>query len=217
VALALLDDDGSPVASGEVGRVHLRSGAVMRGYWADRTTPPSAAGGEAEQLIDHEATAAVRSSDGWIRTGDFGRLDDRGNLTLAGRDNELYIRGGYNVLPAEVEAVLAAHPAVRAVAVLGAPDTVLGEVGVAFVVLQGGPGTEPTPDLAELRRHCGAQLADYKAPDALVVLDALPLTPMMKVDRRALGPQAAEAAANRPRSPKSHQSQKKERRQKEHL
>jgi acyl-CoA synthetase (AMP-forming)/AMP-acid ligase II len=94
----------------------------------------------------------------------------------------MYIRGGYNVYPAEVERVLSEHPAVADVAVVGVPDRVLGEIGVAFVV----PGAETPPALDELRAHCRKALADYKAPDRLELVDALPLTSMGKVDKRAL-------------------------------
>ncbi|MDA8366999.1 MAG: hypothetical protein M0Z62_08590, partial [Actinomycetota bacterium] len=125
-------------------------------------------------------------------TGDFGRLDGSGNLCLVGRANELYIRGGYNVYPAEVEPVVTTHPPIAEAAVVGVPDPVLGEIGVAFVVLAGGgdgggsPPGDPDHLLAEVRAAVGEALADYKAPDRLVVVDALPLTSMMKVDKRAL-------------------------------
>ena len=85
------------------------------------------------------------ADDGWLTTGDFGFVGDDGYLHLVGRANELYIRGGYNVYPAEVEAVLGALPAVDQVAVVGAPDPVLGEIGVAFVVPAAGGGARPGP------------------------------------------------------------------------
>ncbi len=128
-----------------------------------------------------------------MTTGDFGRLTPEGNLQLSGRAHERYIRGGYNVYPAEVEEVLAGHPAVARVAVCGVPDDVLGEVGVAVVVAA--PGS--APDLDALRAHCRGLLADYKAPDALVVVEELPLTPMMKVDPVRLGALAEQGAATR--------------------
>jgi acyl-CoA synthetase (AMP-forming)/AMP-acid ligase II len=108
---------------------------------------------------------------------------------LVGRRDEMYVRGGYNVYPAEVEAVLGSHPLVARVAVVGVPDPVLGEVGLAAVVA---PGTAPT--LEDLRSWCRARVADYKAPDRLVVVEELPLTAMLKIDKgaltRALGPAA---------------------------
>ncbi|HEY4927663.1 MAG TPA: class I adenylate-forming enzyme family protein [Acidimicrobiales bacterium] len=187
VELRLAGDDGAAVGTGEVGRVRLRSGAVMRGYWGGPPTGPGAAG----LVFDEAATDPVLADDGWLTTGDFGFLDDEGRLHLVGRANELYIRGGYNVYPAEVEAALGDHPGLDQVAVVGAPDPVLGEVGVAFVVPA--PGTDPDPVdlLSGLRKMAAQTLADYKAPDRVVVVDRLPLTSMMKVDKRVLADRAA--------------------------
>jgi acyl-CoA synthetase (AMP-forming)/AMP-acid ligase II len=186
VALAIAGDDERPVPIGEVGRVRLRSAAVMRGYWGGPPIGPGASG----VVYDQAATRSVLGHDGWLTTGDFGFLDDAGCLHLVGRANELYIRGGYNVYPAEVEGVLGGHPAVAQVAVVGAPDPVLGEVGVAFVVLEPDAAPDERGLLAELRAATGAVLADYKAPDRLVVVDDLPMTSMMKVDKRALADRA---------------------------
>ncbi|MBU6330595.1 MAG: AMP-binding protein [Acidobacteria bacterium] len=157
----------------EVGTVCLRSRAMMRGYWREP-----------------ELTAAAIDADGWLLTGDLGFLDAAGNLHLAGRSTEMYIRGGYNVYPIEVENHLGQHPAVDRVAVLGTAAPVLGEIGVAFVV-----PADPSvpPSLEDLRVWCTEQLASYKAPDALVLVDELPLTAMSKVDKRALAPAAAAA------------------------
>jgi acyl-CoA synthetase (AMP-forming)/AMP-acid ligase II len=189
VELAIVDDAGVPVAAGSIGRVMLRSPAVMRGYWGRGP----GRGRSLTELIDADATASVLAADGWLSTGDFGLLTPEGNLQLAGRAHERYIRGGYNVYPAEVEEALASHPAVARVAVVGAPDDVLGEIGVAVVVAA--PGQ--VPELAALRAHCTGQLSDYKAPDALVVVDELPLTPMMKVDPVRLADLATRAAEER--------------------
>jgi acyl-CoA synthetase (AMP-forming)/AMP-acid ligase II len=187
--LAIVDDEGRAVPDGEVGRVLLRSAAVMRGYWGQGP----GRGRPASELIDAEATADVLASDGWLTTGDFGLRTESGNLQLAGRAHERYIRGGYNVYPSEVEEVLATHPSVAKVAVIGAADDVLGEVGVAVVVAQAGA----QPDLTELRAHCARSLSDYKAPDALVVVEEIPLTPMMKVDPLRLADLAEGGAAER--------------------
>lgn len=193
VELSLVDGTGRPVAAGEVGRVRLRSAAVMRGYWAG---PPAAPG--AGVTYDRRATEAVLAADGWLTTGDSGRIAEGGHLQLVGRSGDRYLRGGYNVYPAEVEGVLSAHPAVEQVAVVGAPDPVLGEIGVVFVVPVPGRRVDTPADqaglLAELRAGVAATLADYKAPDRLVVVDALPLTSMMKIDKRALAEQAAALA-----------------------
>lgn len=175
VEMELRADDGrGPVVEiDEVGTVCLRSRAMFRGYWREP-----------------ELTAAAIDSDGWLLTGDLGRIDDRGDLRLAGRNTEMYIRGGYNVYPVEVENRLGLHPTVDRVAVVGTAAPVLGEIGVAFVV----PVAGATPTLDDLRSWCKEQLADYKAPDCVVLLDELPLTPMSKIDKRALAPAAAQAA-----------------------
>jgi acyl-CoA synthetase (AMP-forming)/AMP-acid ligase II len=187
--LAIVDDVGAPVPDGVVGRVMLRSAATMRGYWARGP----GRGRTIEELIDAEATATVLAPDGWLTTGDFGRLTPEGNLQLSGRAHERYIRGGYNVYPAEVEDALSSHPAVARVAVVGVPDDVLGEVGVAVVVPEAGA----VPELGSLRQHCAGLLSDYKAPDALVVVDDLPLTPLMKVDLTRLSTVAEQGAEER--------------------
>jgi acyl-CoA synthetase (AMP-forming)/AMP-acid ligase II len=172
VELELRNESGVAVDHGEVGRIHLRAACVMRGYWREP-----------------QLTAEVLDADGWLRSSDLGRLDEEGNLVLVGRVGEMYIRGGYNVYPLEVEHVLAEHPAVRQAAVVGVATPVIGEIGVAFVVLE--PGVA-APTVDDLRAWCRSQLADYKAPDEVVVLDALPLTPMMKVDKVALRERLAE-------------------------
>ncbi len=179
VELEVVDDDGQVVATGDVGRVRLRSGAVMRGYVGNLG---------AGEIIDAAATAAVRDDAGWITTGDLGWVGSDGNLRLVGRVAEMYIRGGYNVYPAEVEAVLGGHRGVGEVAVVGVADPVLGEIGAAVIVPV--PGV-PAPELGELRALCATRLADYKAPDRLVVVDQLPLTAMAKVDKRELSARLA--------------------------
>ena len=189
VELAIVDDEGKPVPQGSIGRVLLRSAATMRGYWGHGP----GRGRRVDQLIDATATATVLDDDRWLTTGDFGRLTAAGNLQLSGRAHERYIRGGYNVYPAEVEETLSSHPAVARAAVVGVHDDVLGEIGVAVVVAEAGAA----PELDQLRAHCARALSDYKAPDALVVVDELPLTPMMKVDPVRLAALAAPAAAER--------------------
>jgi acyl-CoA synthetase (AMP-forming)/AMP-acid ligase II len=157
--------DGVALPSDAVGELWLRSGAVMAGYWDDP-----------------EATAATLCQ-GWLRTGDLGSVDATGCVTLHGRLSDLYIRGGYNVFPNEVAAVLSTHPAVAEVTIAPRPDPVLGEIGVAVVV-----PTDPAapPTLEDLRAHAAPTLARFKLPEAVVVVRALPLTAMQKVDRAAL-------------------------------
>jgi acyl-CoA synthetase (AMP-forming)/AMP-acid ligase II len=166
VELALRDEDGRDVAPGAIGEVCLRSPAVMSGYWHD-----------------DEQTAVAFTVDRFVRTGDLGWVDDRGRLRLVGRAKEMYVRGGYNVYPVEVEAVLSKHADVAAVAVVPRVDDVMGEIGVAVVV-----AADPTRPLSlvELREFAASELAAYKLPEALHAVDALPLTAGEKVDRRAL-------------------------------
>jgi acyl-CoA synthetase (AMP-forming)/AMP-acid ligase II len=194
VSMMVADDDGRPLPVGQVGTVRLRSDAVMRGYWGGPPTGPGIGG----VVFDAASTGAVLADDGWLTTGDFGTVDPAGYLHLVGRANELYIRGGYNVYPAEVERVLGGHPSVDQVAVVGTPDPVLGEIGVAFVVPADGVAVDDAALLAELRSAARSSLADYKAPDRVVVTERLPLTSMMKVDKRALADQAALLAAPSP-------------------
>ncbi|GAC1518102.1 MAG: FadD3 family acyl-CoA ligase [Acidimicrobiales bacterium] len=153
--------DGDPI-----GEVLVRSRAAMRRYWNDP-----------------ERTAEVIDADGWVHTGDLGRIDQRGNLVLAGRRVEMFTRGGYNVYPAEVEAAIGEHPGVARVAVVGMPDPVLGSIGVAVVV----PAVPTSPPSeSALRAWCLERLANYKAPDRVVIVEDLPVTSMLKVDKRAL-------------------------------
>jgi acyl-CoA synthetase (AMP-forming)/AMP-acid ligase II len=165
IEVSVRDDDGRPVAGGEVGELWLRSPTQMSGYWRDP-----------------EGTAAA-IVDGWLRTGDLARIDERGLVRLAGRRKEMFIRGGYNVYPAEVEAALAAHPGVADVAVVPRPDPVMGEIGVA-VVVPADPAAPPT--LADVRAFLAGRIAAWKQPEAVRVVADLPLTPMQKLDRRAL-------------------------------
>jgi acyl-CoA synthetase (AMP-forming)/AMP-acid ligase II len=164
-SVRLVDDDGRPAPAGGVGRIQIHGPCVMGGYWRDAAQ-----------------TAAVLGADGWLSSGDLGRFDDSGNLVLAGRAGDMYIRGGYNVYPLEVENVLAEHPSVAGAAVIGVPMPTIGEIGVAYVVPS--PRTQPAAD--DLRRWVRSLLADYKAPDEVVCIDALPLTPVGKVDKLAL-------------------------------
>lgn len=163
VAVRVTDEAGHSVPVGEVGRVRVLSDCVMRGYWREP-----------------ELTAAAFDEDDYLISGDLGRFTPEGNLQLVGRTGDLYIRGGFNVYPLEVENVLADHPRVRQVAVVGEPTPVIGETGVAFVV-PADPAAPPTLD--DLRVWSKARLADYKAPDRLVLLEELPTTAMQKTDR----------------------------------
>jgi acyl-CoA synthetase (AMP-forming)/AMP-acid ligase II len=166
VELRIVDDDRCPVPAGTSGEVLIRSPATMRGYWRDP-----------------EATAATIDAEGWIQTGDLGFLDSDGYLHLRGRESEMFIRGGYNVYPSEVEDLLARHPKVARAAVVGVPDAVFGEIGWAFVVPR--DAADP-PRLQDLRAHVGAELASFKRPDGLTILEEMPVTAMFKVDKKTL-------------------------------
>lgn len=172
IDLEIRDADGRRLPPGETGEVCLRSAAVMCGYWHDP-----------------EATAATLR-DGWLHTGDLGLIDPDGCLRLAGRSKEMFIRGGYNVFPMEVESVLSAHPEVSEIAIVPRPDAVMGEIGVAVVVPRdaGAP-----PSLEALRSFATGQIATWKLPEDIRVVDALPLTAMQKLDRRTLAAIEAES------------------------
>ena len=148
----------------ESGEILVRSAYLMDGYFDD----PAATG------------AALR--DGWFHTGDLGDLDDEGYLQVVGRIKEVIRTGGESVAPAEVEAVLAAHPCVAEVAVVGIPDSQWGEIVCAVVVPA--PGT--TPSLPDLQKHCEGQLAGFKKPRRLELAEALPRTPATGQVQRTL-------------------------------
>jgi acyl-CoA synthetase (AMP-forming)/AMP-acid ligase II len=154
------------LADGEEGEVCLRSPAAMVEYHQDP-----------------EGTKEAFTDDGAVRTGDVGYVDEQGRLRLVGRSKERYVRGGYNVYPAEVEQVLAEHPAVAEVAVAPRPDDVMGEVGIAVVVPVAG---SDAPTVDELHAFAGDRLARYKLPAEVVPADRLPLTAAEKLDRAAL-------------------------------
>ena len=153
-------DGDRDVAVGEPGEVVLRGPSVMAGY-----------------LDDPEATAAALSADGWLRTGDLGVLDERGNLRIVGRSKDMFIVGGFNAYPAEIENALLRHPDVQQAAVIGIPDERLGEVGMAFVVTRSG---DPAGGAAILA-WCRDEMANYKVPRAIEIVDALPVNATGKV------------------------------------
>ena len=157
--------NGEVLDVGAVGEMWLRTPSAMSGYWGDPA-------GTATTLVD-----------GWLRTGDLATVDPTGCHRLAGRVSEMFIRGGYNVYPLEVEAVLGTHPGIDQVAVVPRPDDVLGEVGVA-VVVPTNPDEAPTLD--QIIAHGRADLSSYKLPAAVRIVDRLPLNSGDKLDRRAL-------------------------------
>ncbi len=163
--LRLVDETGGAVRPGRPGEICLRGPSIMAGY-----------------LDDPDATAAVLTPEGWLRTGDLGVMGSDGNLRVVGRTKDMFVVGGFNAYPAEIENVLLGHPAVRQAAVIGVPEERLGEVGMAFVVAS--PGAEPTGD--ELMAWCRERLANYKVPRRLELVDTLPLNATGKVDKESL-------------------------------
>jgi acyl-CoA synthetase (AMP-forming)/AMP-acid ligase II len=138
-------------------------------------------------LDDPAATRQAIDSGGWLHTGDVGRLDDAGNLTVTDRLKDMYICGGFNVYPAEVEQVLARLGGVAESAVIGVPDQRLGEVGKAFVVTR--PGLQMTE--AEVIAHCRERLANFKVPRRVEFRSALPRNPSGKTLKRLLREESA--------------------------
>jgi acyl-CoA synthetase (AMP-forming)/AMP-acid ligase II len=166
VELSVVDPaSGAELPAGEVGEILVRSPAMMRGYWRDP-----------------ELTATVVDADGWLHTGDLATLDDRGCARIVGRIKDMFIVGGFNAYPAEIENSLLRHPDVQQVAVIGVPDERLGEVGMAFVVVA--PDASVTPD--ELIAWSRETMANYKVPRAVEVVDELPLNATGKVVKDVL-------------------------------
>ncbi|MDZ5650212.1 long-chain fatty acid--CoA ligase [Nitrospirillum sp. BR 11828] len=157
------DAQGRDVPPGQVGELWVKGAAVTPGYWRQPA-----------------ATAAAFTEDGWLRTGDLVRQDDDGYYYPAGRLKEMFISGGENVYPVEVENALLRHPGVLEVAVVAMPDAVWGEVGQAHVRVQ--PGT----DVDSLARHCRALLAGYKVPRHFVLVDDFPRTAAGKIQKHRL-------------------------------
>jgi fatty-acyl-CoA synthase len=161
----LLDADGNEVSNGQVGELCLRGPHVCKGYW---NNPP--------------ATAAAIDGDGWFHTSDLARCDEEGFFSIVGRSKDMFITGGVNVYPAEIEAELLKCPGVRDAALVGVPHAKWGEVGVAFVV----PTGSPIPSAAEITDLLACKLAKYKLPRDFVFVDALPRTPYGKVVKTQL-------------------------------
>ncbi len=167
VEVRIVDADGNEVATGEAGEIVVRGYNVMSGYFHDP-----------------EATAAAIDPEGWLHTGDVGFLDAGGNLAITDRLKDMYVSGGFNVYPAEVEAVLRRHPSVGQVAVVGVPDHRMGEVGLAVVVAA--PGADVTALGDDLPAFAKEQLANFKVPRRVEVVDVLPTNASGKVLKREL-------------------------------
>ncbi len=160
IELRCVNPENQPVASGESGEIVVRGYNVMQGY-----------------LDDAEATRETIDADGWLHTGDIGILDPRGYLKITDRLKDMYIAGGFNCYPAEIERVLAAHPSIAQVAIVGVPDERLGEVGKAFLVLRPNQQLDKTEFIA----WCKERVANYKVPRYVEAVESLPTNPSGKV------------------------------------
>jgi long-chain acyl-CoA synthetase len=165
VEVVILDDGGRVLETGHIGEVAVRSAAVMAGYWHQP-----------------EATAEVMVGEGWLRTGDIGRMDADGYVFLLDRTKDVIISGGENIYPAEIENAIFGHPDVADVAVIGVPSERWGEEVMALVVPR--PGT--APDLDSIARWARTRVAGFKVPKRLSLVAELPRNAGNKVLRRIL-------------------------------
>ena len=165
IDVRVVDDSGNPLGPGELGELLLKGPSMCSGYFNDP-----------------EATALVVDEEGWFHTGDIVRYDDEWHFYVVDRKKDMFISGGENVYPSEIEAVLYRHPAVQMCAVIGVPDPKWGEVGKACVVLKQEQVVGEDEMLAYLKEH----LAAYKVPKSVALMDALPLSSMGKILKREL-------------------------------
>ena len=168
VEVAIWDDQNRPLSAGEVGEIMVRGRNVMKGY---------------HHLPDETAKTITN---GWLHTGDLGRLDEDGFVLITGRKKDLIISAGENIYPREIEEALTQHPKVKEVAVIGVKDDVRGEVPKAFVIARDGM----TLDEKELRSFCRENLANYKVPKFFEIVADLPRTPTGKILKRMLSANA---------------------------
>ena len=174
VEVKIFDEEGKEVPLGEVGEICAKSDRIMSGYWKD-----------------DEKTAKALTKDGWLKTGDKGYMDEDGYIYLAGRGDDMIIRGGENISPEEVENILYAHPAIDDAAVIAAADADWGQVPVAVVVLK--KGESATPD--DIMEFCRQKLSSFKRPREVFFIDELPRTSTGKVLKRVLREQYGKAPA----------------------
>ena len=174
VEVRIVGEDGTEQPVGASGEVWVRGFVVMKGY-----------------LNDPEQTASTITPDGWLRTGDIGVLDDRGYLKIIDRIKDMFIVGGFNAYPAEIEGLMLGNGKIEQAAVVGAPDERLGEVGAAFVKLRA--GQQATPD--EIIAWCREAMANYKAPRFVEIVEEFPLNPSGKVLKFVLRDRATALAA----------------------
>jgi acyl-CoA synthetase (AMP-forming)/AMP-acid ligase II len=171
VEVRIVGDDNVEVPRGEAGEIVVRGYNVMQGYFEEP-----------------EQTAEAIDADGWLHTGDIGTMDEAGNIKITDRKKDMFIVGGFNAYPAEIESLLLQHPAVALAAVIGIPDERMGEVGMAYVVPASGQTITEDELIAWSREH----MANYKAPRRVAVVDALPLNASGKVLKHELRARALE-------------------------
>lgn len=162
VEVICIDENGAEVPRGTAGEVVVRGYNVMKGYFEDE-----------------EQTRATIDEAGWLHTGDIGVMSEEGNLRITDRVKDMYIMGGFNCYPAEIEGMLFSHPSVGQAAVIGVPDERMGEVGMAFIVPE--PGTSPTQE--EIIEWSRKNMANYKVPRYVELMDALPMNASGKVQK----------------------------------
>jgi len=165
VEVKIVGEDGTSLPPETVGEILVKGPRVMTGYWGDE-----------------EKTAQTITPDGWLRTGDRGWLDQEGYIFLAGRGDDIIIRGGENISPEEVEDVLHAHPMIEEAAVIGVPDPEWGQEPRAIVVLKQGETTTPE----EIIEFCRTRLAGFKRPRSVIFVNTLPRNQMGKVLKKEL-------------------------------
>ena len=177
VEVACVDLEGKDVARGQPGEIVVRGYNVMRGYFDDV-----------------KATADTIDREGWLHTGDIGVMDARGYLRITDRIKDMFIVGGFNCYPAEIENMLREHPEITQAAVIGVPDARMGEVGMAFVV----PAPGATPSAESVIAWCRSNMANYKVPRHIELVDALPMNAMGKVTKFVLREKAHKILASAP-------------------
>lgn len=161
---AILDEAGKPLADEKIGEICIRGPMIMRGYW------------------NNSGATLDTLRDGWLRTGDMGRMDANGYIYLVDRKKDVIISGGENIYSREVEDAILSHPAIDYAAVIGEPDETWGEAVLAAVVVK--PGAEVSAD--DVIAHCRALIAGYKRPRRVVFLETLPILPSGKINKPAL-------------------------------
>ena len=171
----IIDDEGKEVPLGEPGEIIVKGYNIMVGY-----------------LNDPTQTAETIDEDGWLSTGDIGIMDPEGNIVITDRKKDMYINGGFNVYPAEVEATMLRHPHIGQVSVVGIPDQRLGEVGCAFIVSAAGE----TPIEEEIIQWSRKEMANFKTPRVIKFLDNLPLNASGKVLKYELRKLAQKDSSN---------------------